>query len=259
MEKKCTVGDCRATHLARGMCRKHYYRWTRANASSQTAATCSESTCCRPVWAKGLCEAHRKRALRGKSVDGPVGRHANQGHDCAVETCGRPARARGLCATHYQRQWAGQPLTPNDCTIDGCKRPQTIAGNGHCAGHDHAIRLYGSATSQGTRTGSLDRKGYRVVRINGQEYKEHRLIMEQLLGRPLLPSETVHHCNTVRHDNRTNGPLDADFRSGNLQLWSKSQPSGGRVTDKVAWAVELLELYAPELLAQKPVQLRLAT
>lgn len=86
----------------------------------------------------------------------------------------------------------------------------------------------------------------------------HRLIMEDLLGRPLLRTETVHHCNTVRDDNRTAGPLDAAFRSGNLQLWTKSQPAGGRVSDKVAWAIELLELYAPEVLASKPAQLRLA-
>jgi hypothetical protein len=72
------------------------------------------------------------------------------------------------------------------------------------------------------------------------------MVMEAILGRPLQVDESVHHLNGVRDDNRPD----------NLELWSKSQPAGQRVTDKVAWAIELLELYAPELLADKPAQLR---
>jgi hypothetical protein len=62
--------------------------------------------------------------------------------------------------------------------------------------------------------------------------------MEQILGRPLLGSENVHHINGVRDDNRPD----------NLELWSTSQPGGQRVEDKVAWAIELLALYKPEAL-----------
>lgn len=71
--------------------------------------------------------------------------------------------------------------------------------------------------------------------------------MAGLLGRPLLPGETVHHVNGDRADNSTDGPLVA-FRSGNLELWSCAQPQGQRVEDKVEFALVLLSLYAPELL-----------
>ncbi|WP_404433291.1 HNH endonuclease [Microbacterium lacus] len=65
------------------------------------------------------------------------------------------------------------------------------------------------------------------------------MVIAEQLGRPLLPSENVHHRNGDRADNRLE----------NLELWSTTQPSGQRVEDKVEWAVELLRLYAPALLA----------
>jgi len=63
---------------------------------------------------------------------------------------------------------------------------------------------------------------------------EHILVVEEKLGRHLESFENVHHRNGVRDDNRL----------GNLELWTKPQPSGIRARDDMAWAREILRLYA---------------
>src|SRR5678809_641602 len=70
----------------------------------------------------------------------------------------------------------------------------------------------------------LNNSGYLVMCVDGKDILEHRHVMALKIGRALLSHENVHHINGVKTDNRPE----------NLELWSKSQPCGQRVTDKVA-------------------------
>jgi hypothetical protein len=91
---------------------------------------------------------------------------------CSVDGCGKPVRAHGWCEMHHGR-WRrhGDPLTLK-------------------------MRPHGS--------GSITPAGYIRYRssqnVNGK--REHVVVAEKALGRPLPIGAVVHHVNEIPSDNR---------------------------------------------------------
>jgi hypothetical protein len=96
-----------------------------------------------------------------------------------------------------------------------------------------------------SKSGYVTVSGYRghPNATKGGGIAEHVLVMSGILGRALVPGESVHHKNGIRHDNRPQ----------NLELWVSRQPVGQRVEDRVFDAIETLRRYAPETLKETDV------
>ena len=121
---------------------------------------------------------------------------------CRVPNCPRTVREqyRGLCHGHYtdpdMREKYAAPMT----------RPRRAVGDKW-----------------------LDPDGYVLVcTAPGKCRHEHRIVMEDILGRPLVKGESVHHLNGFREDNRRE----------NLELWVTPQRFGQRLDDLLAYAVK---------------------
>lgn len=157
------------------------------------------------------CSMHAERRRQGRDPHKPP-RFPHVKKKCSIWNCERFSIAKELCQKHYERKRNGRPM--QDPTAPDPDDPSTWRMNKTAAGYMTRSYLGGKKT-----------------------LLEHRRIFSKSIGRKLERHEEIHHINGVRDDNRIE----------NLELWSTSQPSGQRVPDKVAWAVEILGKYPSEV------------
>lgn len=129
----------------------------------------------------------------------------------------------------------------SECSLDDCDRPHY--GLGYCLKHWKRFKKHGhtDATRVERHQPTINADGYVMIWApeHPDAYKptnripEHRLVMEEVLGRRLIAGENVHHKNGVRHDNTPT----------NLELWITQQPKGQRVEDVLEWAHQMIARY----------------
>ncbi len=159
---------------------------------------CEADGCERIACTRGMCNAHYHRLKRGVPLTATPIMERQRGRVCSVQGCDEPHDARGLCRLHYQRlKRNGDPLAARTYR------------------HEIGARVVDSANGYASIKTGPGRRDWKL---------EHRLVMEQHLGRELLPEETVHHRNGVRDDNRAE----------NLELWAGRHAAGQRLTDLMA-------------------------
>ncbi len=111
----------------------------------------------------------------------------------------------------------GRPRTGKNITCIVCGKikylsPSVVSGSKFCSHKCQGKYYSGSRNARWKNGKTLNWAGYVLVDTNGEQAREHRLLMEKYLGRELRSNEVVHHLNGKRDDNRIENLVIMDKR-----------------------------------------------
>jgi len=152
----------------------------------------------------------RKKHTSGEYCSKECWYNSGNGKTLESKTC-------KTCGTTFQPKQYGQLNCSRECVILSLKKPlyeRRLPIGTKKANHAGYIEI---KVANNTRTNKI----HKTANHSGW-IKEHRYVMEQKLGRYLLPYENVHH----KDGNRANNNPD------NLELWIRPQPTGTRKHEK---------------------------
>jgi len=206
------------------------------NPTPDTCITCGEPLTYygsgpRPKYCSRKCRGRSGRSLSKGDLIGPC---ADCGEPVIYKGIGpHPAYCSARCMKRANQRRAAVPKERRPkalCAVTGC--PNESFARGWCEKHYRRWRNTGDPELV-RKSGPKPRSDRRYVHSNGYVIVaggllEHRVVMEQILGRPLVKGENVHHINGVKHDNRPE----------NLEVWVTPQPCGQRPEDLVDWVIE---------------------
>lgn len=192
-KRRCSFEGCSDSIYKSGRCKRHY---NFVRYEKRKSRKCNIEGCTLTHYSRGFCRKHHIATYNDK---------------CEVEGCTENRKVGTLCAMHYNRMARLGEVGPagrlqgkrGDGFITGNKKYKMIL----CPGHPNATK--------------------------SNHVLEHIKIMSDILGRPLIKGETVHHKNGNGLDNRPE----------NLELWVSNHPSGQKAEDLIKWAREIIERY----------------
>lgn len=229
------------------------------------ASECQVDGCDRKTQSNGYCGAHYRRMKKSGVVGAayvrdPRGIPALRSKErktitlnceqCEKEfTVGHAvAHTKGVltrkyCSGECQRSAKAVAIPTYTCASCGKITARHKGGSG---GYNYNQRYCSKACQHKSlnKGGYIHHSGYKIIHVDGRRIEEHRYVMEQKLGRRLLPNETVHH----RDASKTNNAPE------NLELWSSRHCRGARVIDQIRWAAALMRQY-PEAMAEEKLVL----